>query len=941
MDQNSKVFLTLDNVSTISKFIKDRDAITKTELGLTIEDKISSVRQTINDAKSEIENDYNNKVAELNNQLNTISADNTAARAEIEAQKQLLEQNKTEQQEALDALNNSLEQQLTQLTNRVDGISSDLAQGGIFTNEQIGEIAKTAFIDSVKFTEDMIEAPTIMAKDIVSLVGHFGTIKAANIEGEEIAGHTIKSTSTIFDYNNPFNGQAAWALNNAGNGHLAKGNISWDENGVVTFSPNVALNWNSGINDALTKANEALDATETIENNIVELSQTIPSADNISAIIAEATIDGTKITDNSISSDKILANTITANNIAAGTITSEQIAANTITADNIAADFISTIKLDASQITSGQIAADKIAADGLVVKELNTRPGLGNNETGLAYDQVRIQNNEIIVSGRIGDGGVLYPKPVLSISGDNIKTDNIKEDISNTIYQQTNYSEAINSVSFTNRSNTTPVLEHSLKVYKLNTNNLNIGNTTESNKIRLFSADGERLSCTLTIADINLDADTGSGLEATTHLNAIISIGFRCIANGNPSAYSARKLHVSNGIFDESGKNWITIDIPFETSCAKLNANDADIYLVIKCDDVESKCSFTLNLESEEYINTDGYLSGFTFKAREIMTNLPNVSIHKDCFRYFVDDYNYFNFDSDGYLTYYFNDGVYGIGSDENGLWLKIGDYKVSVNELNDTLAVADKTAKELAQVQGEIVKIGSDYAMLETNLNVAAAAVTSLNNWKTNTADVKFINIENKQTELDDVINNGYIDDKGESIPSLRDRFEQNTTLVNDLNNWKTNTVEPQILSVTSNLNEVNKLTNIQSVQSLLATKTRSTNRGLNIRLLDGNQEVDRTKYLYYGNNGVVCASVLPTCMSILFHNSGLTLQSIKSCSIDAWNVTINYTDNNVLDISIKSGAGSTKLFGNADIILEVIDEADGLTKLTKLPIQIIPYQV
>lgn len=299
MDQKPTKILTLDSINTIRKFINDRDNVTKTGLELTIEDEITRVRQTINDAKSEIENDYNSKVDELNGQLTTISEDNTAARAEIEAQIKLLEQNKTEQQATLDALNSSL----TQLSDRVNNISSDLAQGGIFTSEQIGEIAKTAFIDSVKFNEDMIEAPTVMAKDIVSLVGHFGTIKAANIEGEEIAGHTIKSTSTITDETNPLNGQAAWTLNNAGDGHLAKGNISWDENGVVTLSDKVSITWDQvsgaqevvdAVSEAADAANEAAANAQTAANN----AQATADAANEAAANAQTAADNAQATAN-------------------------------------------------------------------------------------------------------------------------------------------------------------------------------------------------------------------------------------------------------------------------------------------------------------------------------------------------------------------------------------------------------------------------------------------------------------------------------------------------------------------------------------------------------------------------------------------------------------------------------------------------------------------
>ena len=48
-----------------------------------------------------------------------------------------------------------------------------------------------------------------------------------------------------------------WRFENDGSGAVAGGNISWDANGVVTFSPSVALNWTQGISEAKNDASAA------------------------------------------------------------------------------------------------------------------------------------------------------------------------------------------------------------------------------------------------------------------------------------------------------------------------------------------------------------------------------------------------------------------------------------------------------------------------------------------------------------------------------------------------------------------------------------------------------------------------------------------------------------------------------------------------------------
>ena len=66
-------------------------------------------------------------------------------------------------------------------------------------------------------------------------------------------------------------------------------------------------------------------------------------------------LDGGKITANTITATQIDANTITATQIAADTITADQIAGTTITADEIAANAITTNKILAGNVTAGKV----------------------------------------------------------------------------------------------------------------------------------------------------------------------------------------------------------------------------------------------------------------------------------------------------------------------------------------------------------------------------------------------------------------------------------------------------------------------------------------------------------------------------------------------------------------------------------------------------------
>ena len=285
MDQNSKVLLTLDNIDIIRKFINDRDNVTKSALEQTVDNRIDAVTQQINAAKETLENTYNTQIQSLTEQLNSVSSDNEAAKQEIMEQMSVLESNNADKQTALDKLADDLKK----IESEVSSITTDLNVNGLFTREQIKEIADTAFIESTTFTEDMVSAPNVVTQQLVALIGHFGQVKASNIVGSEIEGHTIKSSATITDGESQFNGQSAWTLYNDGSGHLAKGNINWDADGKVNLSDKVSLNWNQ-----ITGGQDAVDAVQATAEAAAEAAneaQAIAEAAAEAAAEAIATAD--------------------------------------------------------------------------------------------------------------------------------------------------------------------------------------------------------------------------------------------------------------------------------------------------------------------------------------------------------------------------------------------------------------------------------------------------------------------------------------------------------------------------------------------------------------------------------------------------------------------------------------------------------------------------
>ena len=419
MDQNSKVLLTLDNIDTIRRFINDRDNVTKSALEQTVDNRIDAVTQHINAAKETLENNYNTHIQLLNEQLNTVSSDNEVARQEIMEQMAVLESNNADKQTALDKLADDLRK----IESEVSSITADLNVNGLFTREQIKEIADTALIESTTFTDDMVSAPNVVTQQLVALIGHFGQIKASNIVGSEIEGHTIKSSATITDGGSQFNGQSAWTLYNDGSGHLAKGNIYWDADGKVNLSDKVSLNWNQikGGQDAIdavqANAEAAVEAAagaaaeaqatadaavEAASNAYTFAESNILSSDDINQLIAAAEINGTQITKNSISTEQIAANAITANEILAGSITANELNADALLGKVVgSSDLAPGKEYRRWQINvdgSGWVANKKISwtKDGKITCELD------DNDTLFCPSGIKLAEGLTVSSASVG-----------------------------------------------------------------------------------------------------------------------------------------------------------------------------------------------------------------------------------------------------------------------------------------------------------------------------------------------------------------------------------------------------------------------------------------------------------------------------------------------------------------------------------------------------------
>lgn len=140
-------------------------------------------------------------------------------------------------------------------------------------------------------------------------------------------------------------------------------------------------------------------------------------------ILADGSIDASKLAPNSVTADKIAAGAVVAAKIAAGAIEADKIAANAITADKIAAGAITAAKIDVANLaaikaTTGHLTVDgsvtsgaysagvtgwRINADGTAeFNQLTLRKGIVSADDILFYDPSNLVYDSAFLEGTAG-----------------------------------------------------------------------------------------------------------------------------------------------------------------------------------------------------------------------------------------------------------------------------------------------------------------------------------------------------------------------------------------------------------------------------------------------------------------------------------------------------------------------------------------------------------
>ena len=251
MSTNKKV-ITLDHIQCIKEYI---DGTTNSSIRYAIDGELKSyINEELEAAANYIQSDYDKKHTELSNRLQYV--EQHGSEEELNALKLQMDALNADTENKFNALS-ALETQLNQLSGNVEALEAGVSSGSVFSAGQLDEIINTALINKTKISDDMVEAPNMYTQNLVALIGKFGQINAANIIGDDISGHTIRSSST-------YNGKPVWQLNHLGEGWLAKENIKWDSEGNVTFGPDVKISFNN-VTDVEDKL---LEAVAGIDDNI-------------------------------------------------------------------------------------------------------------------------------------------------------------------------------------------------------------------------------------------------------------------------------------------------------------------------------------------------------------------------------------------------------------------------------------------------------------------------------------------------------------------------------------------------------------------------------------------------------------------------------------------------------------------------------------------------
>ena len=360
-----------------------------------------------------------------------------------------------------------------------------------------------------------------------------------------------------------------------------------------------------------------------------------------------------------------------------------EITNNTVTTGFVNALGITAKELSVEGMKALRIDAEQIDAENLVVTKLNTKQSTENTEN-LVSDQVRIQDNVITVTGSENN------KPVLRVTGESLDEE---------FKFSSDYLEpASSSIIFTKPDNPINVLLSNLpdltNEQKIEVGSISLSLPMEeidniTSRVRLYSENG--VPCTVQITSV-----TGATINSGS-----LNIGFRCCVEKNGVTiaeykYNALSLMINNGKFDNYDGTLSTskrIYVPFDTICEKKyygGEYTKKIYLVINEGAILGADKINVNVD---FWGNDVSNIRIPYYKKHLITEMPNMNIAKDGIRYFVDDYNYFSIDDDGYFTYYGPGKQYGFGVDMNGAWVVIGGKKFNVSNLNEQLETAANSA--------------------------------------------------------------------------------------------------------------------------------------------------------------------------------------------------------------------------------------------------------
>ena len=311
--------------------IKDYIDGTSSSINGRIDNELKNhISDKIAEATTNIQTDYDKQYNELINRISFVEQNGTAEElAELKLKLNALDANTQNKFNALDAISRELNKLTVDYQELYDGVTT----GSVFSAGQLNEIINTAMIDSVDISSNAILTPEMYASKLVSLIGNFGQINAANIIGGDIKGHTISSNNLITGTDDP-----VWTIKDEGDGWLAKKNIQWDKNGNVTFGKDVRLTFDN-ISDANEKLNDLLsNYDETIQDYIKDYVQNATPDVNteqelinlLSSSTIPTTVDGDMVMSPNVIAQKLVSLVGTFGTVNASNIVGEDIQGYTL-----------------------------------------------------------------------------------------------------------------------------------------------------------------------------------------------------------------------------------------------------------------------------------------------------------------------------------------------------------------------------------------------------------------------------------------------------------------------------------------------------------------------------------------------------------------------------------------------------------------------------------